>query len=108
MFYSLLNIVVVNSFLLSYHAPIAKEDKFSEHRAFRKTLCKGLFIHIRPQSIVPVADTVTIAYAVAIAGAVYTASARVEHQKIKIKRAACVIYKQAAAEKRREIKQQIR
>ena len=79
MFYSLLNIIVVNSFLLSYHAPIAKEDKFSEHRAFRQALCKGLFIHIRPQSIVPIADTATAAYAVAIAGAAYTASVRVEH-----------------------------
>ena len=104
MFYNLLNIVVVNSFLLSYHAPIAKEDKFSEHRAFRKTLCKGLFIHTRPQSIVPIADTATTAYTVAIVGAAYIASARVEHQKIKIKRAACVICKQAAAEERREIK----
>ena len=93
MFYNLLNIVVVNSFWLSYHAPIAKEDKFSEHRVFRKTLCKGLFIHTRPQSIVPVANKVTVAYAVAIAGAAYTASARVEHKKIKIKCAVCVIYK---------------
>ena len=79
MFYNLLNIVVVNFFLLTYYVPIAKEDKFSEHRAFRKTLCKGLFIHTRPQSIVPVADTVTVVYAVAIAGAAYTASVRVEH-----------------------------
>ena len=104
MFYSLLNIVVINSFLLSYYAPITKEDKFSEYKAFRKILCKGLFIYIRPQSIVPVVDTVTTAYAVAIAGAAYTASARVEHQKVKIKCAICVIYKQAAAEERREIK----
>ena len=79
MFYSLLNIVVMNFFLLSYHAPIAKENKFSKHRAFRKALCKGLFIYIRSQSIVPVADTATVVYAVAIAGAVYTASTRVEH-----------------------------
>ena len=104
MFYSLLNIVVMNSFLLSYHAPITKEDKFSEHKVFRKALCKGLFIYIRPQSIVPIVNIVTIAYAVAIAGAAYIASARVEHQRIKIKRAAYVIYKQAAAEERREIK----
>ena len=78
MFYRLLNIVIVNSFLLSYHAPIAKEDKFSKHRAFRKALCKGLFIHIRPQSIVPIADTVIT---------------RVKHQRVKIKRAAYIIYK---------------
>ena len=94
----------MNSFLLSYHAPIAKENKFSEYKAFRKTLYKGLFIHIRPQSIVPIANTVTAAYGVTIAGAAYTVSARVKHQKIKIKCATCVIYKQAAAEERREIK----
>ena len=98
----------MNSFLLSYYAPVAKEDKFSEHRAFRKALCKDLFIHTRLQSIVPIADTATAAYTVAIAGAAYTASARVEHQRVKIKRAACVICKQAAAEERRGIKQQIR
>ena len=104
MFYSLLNIVVVNSFLLSYHAPIAKEDKFSEHRVFRKALCKGLFIYIRSQSIVPVADTATTAYTVAIADAAYTASARVKHQRVKIKRAVCVICKQTAAKETRGIK----
>ena len=69
----------MNSFLLSYHAPIAKENKFSEYRAFRKTLYKGLFIHIRSQSIVPVADTVTTAYTVAIAGTAYTTSIKVKH-----------------------------
>ena len=69
----------MNSFLLSYHAPIAKEDKFSEHKVFGKTLCKGLFIYIKPQSIVPITDTVTIVYAVAITGAAYTASTRVKH-----------------------------
>ena len=79
MFYNLLNVVVVNSFLLSYHVPVAKEDKFSEYRAFRKALCKGLFIFVRPQSIVPVADTVTVVYTVAIVGAAYIVSARVEH-----------------------------
>ena len=79
MFYSLLNIVIMNSFLLSYHAPITKEDKFSKHKVFKKTLCKGLFIYIRLQSIVLIADTVTTAYAVAIVGAVYTASIRVKH-----------------------------
>ena len=79
MFYSLLNIVVVNSFLLSYYISITKKNKFSKYKVFRKTLCKGLFIYIRSQSIVPIADIVITAYVVAIVGTVYTASTRVEH-----------------------------
>ena len=44
----------------------------------------------------------------AVVGAVYAAPTRVEHQRVKIKRAACVVYKQAVAEERRGIKQQRR
>ena len=42
----------------------------------------------------------------AVVGAVYAAPTRVEHQRVKIKRATCVVYKQAVAEKRQGIKQQ--
>ena len=106
MFYNLVGVIAVNSFLLSTYAPAAKEDKFSTHLAFREALCKGLFAHARPHSTVIMAGLITAAVTNRVAvGAADTVGGRVEHQRVKIKRSVCVICKQAAAEERRGIKQ---
>ena len=111
MFYSLVDIVAVNSFLLSSYAPVAEVGKFLKHRAFREALCKELFAHARPQSIVVVAGPATAATTIAAAAADVADAAGVtgvEHQRVKMKRLVCVICKQAAAEERRGIKRQRR
>ena len=59
MFYNLIDVVVINSFLLSYYAPVTNEDKFLIYLTFREALCKGLFIYI-------------VAAAVGIANAIIT------------------------------------
>ena len=46
MFYNLIGVVVINSFLLSYYAPVTNEDKFLMYLIFREALCKGLFTYI--------------------------------------------------------------
>ena len=94
MFYNLVNIIAVNFFLLSTYAPAAKEDKFLIYLAFREALCKGLFTHVRPHSTVIVAGPITAVVINRVAvGAAGIAGARVEHQRVKIKRSVCVIYK---------------
>ena len=109
MFYSLVNVIAVNSFLLSTYAPAIKEDKFLTYLAFREALCKGLFAHTRPHSTVIIAGPITAAVTNRVAvGAAGTVGARVEHQRVQMKRSAYVICKQAAAEERRGIKRQKR
>ena len=57
-----------------------------------------------------IAGAATAAVAVATAGAAGAAgaagvvAARIEHQRVKMKRTACIICKQAAEEEKREIK----
>ena len=105
MFYDLIGVVVINSFLLSYYAPVANEDKFLIYLAFREALCKGLFTHVAAAAAgiadaiaTPVAGPVNV---VPVAGVMPT---RVEYQRITIKRTPCVICKQAAVEGRRGVK----
>ena len=43
MFYTLVGIVVVNSYLLSSYAAVPKKEKFTKHLAYRETLYKALF-----------------------------------------------------------------
>ena len=43
MFYIIISIVVVNSFILSSYAPVSKEKKFTDQRAFKEILYKALF-----------------------------------------------------------------
>ena len=43
-FYTIIGIVVVNSFILSSYAPVSKEKKFTDQRAFREMLHKALFV----------------------------------------------------------------
>ena len=107
-FYSLLDIVVVNSFLLSCYAPVTKEDRFLTHRAFREALCKDLFTYAVPTAAAAATVVGPVHIMPAVVGAVYAAPTRVEHQRVKMKRAACVVCKQAVAEERRGIKQQRR
>ena len=52
-----------------------------------------------------IAGAATAAVAVATAGVV---AARIEHQRVKMKRTACIICKQAAEEEKKEIKWQRR
>ena len=85
MFYILVEITAVNCFILSSHSYVAKEDKFTSHLAFREALYSGLFEHAK-----------------------YTASpttyTAVRHQRIQMKRSACVVCKQVSAEERRGVK----
>ena len=76
--------MTVNSFILSAFSYVSEEKKITNYLAFRETLCAGLITHAKPT-----ADT---------------AGTAGQHQRVKIKRAPCVICKQAAKEKRRGIK----
>ena len=46
MFYTTINIIIINLFLLSLHVPVAKKDKFTKYIAFREILYRGLFNYI--------------------------------------------------------------
>ena len=46
MFYSVIKIIIINSYLLSLYAPVPEKEKFTIYLAFRKALYKQLFIHI--------------------------------------------------------------
>ena len=62
--------------------------------AFREALCKGLFTHTKPHSTVIMAGPITTAVTNKVAvGAADIVGAKVEHQRVKIKYSACVIYK---------------
>ena len=45
MLYTIISMVIVNLYLLSLHAPVPKENKFTNHLAFRQALYKALFQH---------------------------------------------------------------
>ena len=45
MFYSVIEIIIVNSYLLSLHAPVSEKKKFTTYLTFRETLYKQLFMH---------------------------------------------------------------
>ena len=46
MFYTIINIIIINLFLLSLHAPVAKKNKFTKYIVFREALYRGLFNYI--------------------------------------------------------------
>ena len=138
MLYTIIGVVVVNSYLLSLHAPVPKENKFTDHLAFRQALYEALFQHstgaaaagaaeslpvagpvnfmLPPGGTMPViddpdtkdrAELVAAAAIAAAAGKMLVtaaASASVEHQRVSMKRAACIMCKQAAAEEKRGIR----
>ena len=90
MFYTLIEIVAVNFFILSAFSYVLEEKKITNYLAFRETLCAGLIAHAKPT-----ADTANTADTVGIVG---------QHQRIKIKCAPCVICKQATEKEKRGIK----
>ena len=78
----------MNSYLLSFWAPVLKKNKFSNYLVFREALYTGLFAHAVPMA--GVADRADTAGVVGVVGA---AGISAEHQRVKIKRAPYVIYK---------------
>ena len=108
MFYTLVEIIAVNSFTLSAFSYVSNEKKYTIHLAFREALCEGLLAHAKPEAIITdtagAADTVDAVDTVGVVGAAGAADPVRLHQRVKMKRAPCVICKQAAAEERRGIK----
>ena len=84
MFYTLVEIIAVNSFTLSAFSYVPKKDKFTHHLALREALYAGLLAHARP--LADTAEKIDL------------------HQRVKMSRMGCVVCKQAAAEERRGIK----
>ena len=88
--------MIINFFILSAFSYVPEEKKITNYLAFRETLCAGLIAHAKPT-----ADTANTA---GTAGTTGTAGIAGQHQRVKIKRAPCVIYKQTTDEKRKGIK----
>ena len=61
MFYTLIGIVVVDSYLLSSYAAVPKEDKFTKHLALREALYKALFTHATGAAAVGANETLPVA-----------------------------------------------
>ena len=59
MFYTLIKIIIVNSFILSSSSYVPEEIKFTDYLAFRETLCTGLLAHTRPAADTTGVDTGT-------------------------------------------------
>ena len=114
MFYTLIEIIAVNSFTVSAFSYIPNEKKYTNHLAFREALYEGLLAHTKPEAVITntvgvagtadTAGTVGAADAAGVADTVGAADSVRLHQRVKMKRAPCVICKQAAAEERRGIK----
>ena len=103
MFYTTINIVVINSFLLSLHVPVAKEDKFTKYIVFREALYRGLFNHIigiagvDGADISSLAESLNTAEILSLPTTEGTGGAGIKHQRIGIKRGLYVICKQATS-----------
>ena len=142
MFYLVIKIIIINSYLLSLHASVPEKKKFTIYLAFREALYKQLFMHIlgveatgkaeilsllrsltvssllSPEDTIPVADKPDVEHrlkalaAAAITyklGGILTAAiegANIEHQRVPMKRAICVVCKQASRKRKREIRDQ--
>ena len=63
MFYTLVKIMTVNSFILSAFSYVPEEKKITNYLAFRETLCAGLIAHAKPT-----ADTANTAGTAGTAG----------------------------------------
>ena len=88
-FYTMIGIVVVNSYLLSAYAPVPEEKKFTKQIKFREALCKALFAH-----------STAVADGAAITGV------KMGHHRVSMKRAPCVMCKYGAGKGRRGIRGQ--
>ena len=119
MFYTLVDITAVNSFILSSHSYVPKEEKFTDHQAFREALCSGLLACAKYQASA-IAYPPTAAAAAAcpaterpmmtrptaacLAAGALAASEGIQHQRVKMKRSTYVVCKQACMQERRGIK----
>ena len=99
MFYTIIGIVVVNSYLLSAYAPVPEERKFTKQLAFREALCKALFAY-STGAVASAGSTATVANGAATIGV------KIDHHRVSMKRASCVMCKQGAREGRRGIRGQ--
>ena len=61
MFYTLIDIIIVNSYLLSSYAAVPKEDKFTKYLAFREALYKVLFNHATGAAAAGAKETMPVA-----------------------------------------------
>ena len=56
MFYLVIKIIIINSYLLSLHAPIPEKKKFTIYLAFREILYKQLFMHTLSTEVIGKAE----------------------------------------------------
>ena len=83
LFYNMVNIAVVNAFLLSMHAEVPKKEKFNDQRTFRTAPYKRLLeLSARPNDVRP------------------NTSPETEHKRVTMKQAVCVNCKKQAQEDR--------
>ena len=91
--------MVINSFLLSLHVPVAKKDKFTKYIIFREAFHRDLFNHVIGAAGIGGADipflteSLNTAEALSLPTTEGTGGAGIKHQRIGIKRGPCVIYK---------------
>ena len=83
LFFNLVNVAVVNAFLLSFHSGRSKNERFDDHLKFREALYKALFAHSDRQEL-----------------AEPRPAAKEEHIEIPMKRSACVVCKKATQHER--------
>ena len=99
MFYTTISIMIINLFLLSLHAPVAKKDKFTKYVTFRETLYRGLFNHVigvvgvGGADIPSLVELLNAAEALSLPTTEGTEGADIKHQRIGMKRGPCVVYK---------------
>ena len=61
MLYTVISMVIMNSYLLSLHAPVPKENKFTDYLAFRQALYKALFQHLTGAAAAGAAELLPVA-----------------------------------------------
>ena len=97
MFYTLINIIIINFYLLSSYAAVPKGDKFTKYLSFRETLYKALLKHAPGAAVI-----------VTAAGIKDISPIRVKHQRGSWKRTICAVYKEDSMEGGRGINNQKR
>ena len=91
--------MVINSFLLSLHASVAKKNKFTKYIAFKETLYRGLLNYITGAAdigganILSLAKPLNTAEVLSLPTTEGTGGADIKHQRIGMKRGPCVVYK---------------
>ena len=83
LFYNMVNIAVVNAFLLLFHSEVSKKERFKDQMTFKKALYKRLFeLSTRPNDASP------------------KTSLKTEHKRVTMQRAACANCKKQAQDDR--------